>query len=159
MNIKKSIISIFIVIVLIIVFVLEIYYLKYRNNTMICTYSASADIYSIKTKYTVSYKNKVVSNLKTEEIYTMNDKDSLKKYKKQLDNLYKPYNKLKHYNYSVEIVNNSVISKTNIDYNKIDMNTFKIIDPNNRRILKDDKVRISTLKSIYKKNGARCIYR
>ena len=126
---------------------------------MICTYSAEADVYAMKTKYVVKYKNKVVNNVSTEEIFIKNDPTTLNEYKSTLENMYMPYNNLKYYDYSITIKDNQVISKTNINYKKIDMKKFIEIDSNNKSILTNNKVSIKKLKKIYKNNGARCIYR
>ena len=126
---------------------------------MICTYSTTTDVYAIKSKYVVTYKNKIVSNIYTEEIFTNNDEKSLKDYKSQLENLYQPYSSLNDYDYEIVLKDNQVISKININYGKIDIEKFKKIDTSNSKILTNNKVKINTIKKIYKNNGARCIYR
>lgn len=156
---KKYILIFSSVICLIFIIVLSVYYNKYRNNIMICTYSTEADVYSMKTKYVVKYKNKVVNNVSTEEIFIKNDPTTLNEYKSTLENMYMPYNNLKYYDYSITIKDNQVISKTNINYKKLDMKKFIEIDSNNKSILTNNKVSIKKLKKIYKNNGARCIYR
>ena len=113
----------------------------------------------MKTKYVVKYKNKVVNNVSTEEIFIKNDPTTLNEYKSTLENMYMPYNNLKYYDYSITIKDNQVISKTNINYKKLDMKKFIEIDSNNKSILTNNKVSIKKLKKIYKNNGARCIYR
>jgi uncharacterized lipoprotein YehR (DUF1307 family) len=126
---------------------------------MICTYSATADVYAIKTKYIVTFKNKIVKNIYTEETLTKYDDKVLNDYKTTLDSLYQPYSKLKYYDYSVELKDNQVTSKININYEKLDINKFISIDSNNKKILTNNKVMIKTIKKIYKNNGARCTYR
>ena len=152
----SGILSIIIIITLI---VLLVYFNKYRTNKMICTYSATADVYAIKTKYIVTFKNKIVKNIYTEETLTKYGDKVLNDYKTTLDSLYQPYSKLKYYDYSVELKDNQVTSKININYEKLDINKFISIDSNNKKILTNNKVMIKTIKKIYKNNGARCTYR
>ena len=156
---KKILLVTSTVICLIIIIVLSIYYNKYRNNTMICTYSTTADVYSMQTKYVVKYKNGIVSNVSTKEIFTKYDEETLKEYKSTLENMYMPYSNLDYYDYSITIKDNQVISKININYSKLDINKFIEIDSANKDILTNNKVTIKKLKKIYKNNGARCIYR
>ena len=147
------------IICIILIIVISIYYNKYRNNTMICTYKTSADVYAMQTKYVIKYKNGIVNNVSTEEIFIKNDKETLKEYKDTLENMYMPYSNLKYYDYSIKIKDNQVISKININYKKLDMNKFIEIDSENKKILTNNKVTINKLKKIYKNNGARCVYR
>ena len=156
---KKKILIITTIILIIILIVVGIYYTKYRTNKMICTYSIETDVYAIKSKYVVTYKNKIVSNIYTKEIFKNNDEKTLKNHKLTLDTLYQPYNNLKYYDYEVVLKDNQVISKTNINYKKIDIEKFKKIDSSNNKILTNNKVVLKTIKKIYKNNGARCIYR
>ena len=156
---KKKLSVALTIICIISIIVLSVYYNKYRNNTMICTYSTTADVYSMKTKYVVKYKNGVVNNVQTEEIFTKYDEETLKEYKSTLENMYMPYSDLDYYDYSIVIKDNQVISKININYKKLDMNKFIEIDSKNKDILTNNKVAIKKLKKIYKNNGARCVYR
>lgn len=156
---KKKLSVALTIICIITIIVLTIYYNKYRNNTMICTYSTTADVYSMKTKYVVKYKNGVVNNVQTKEIFTKYDEETLKEYKSTLENMYMPYSNLDYYDYSITIKDNQVISKININYKKLDMNKFIEIDSKNKDILTNNKVAIKKLKKIYKNNGARCVYR
>ena len=156
---KKKLSVALTIICIIAIIVLSVYYNKYRNNTMICTYSTTADVYSMKTKYVVKYKNGVVNNVQTEEIFTKYDEETLKEYKSTLENMYMPYSDLDYYDYSITIKDNQVISKININYKKLDMNKFIEIDSKNKDILTNNKVAIKKLKKIYKNNGARCVYR
>lgn len=155
---KKLFVTSTIICILITIFLL-IYYNKYRNNTMICTYSTTADVYAMQTKYIVKYKNGIVSNISTEEIFTKNDEETLKEYKSTLESMYMPYSNLKYYEYSVTIKDNQVISKTNINYKKLDFKKFIEIDSSNKDIITNNKVTIKKVKQIYKNNGARCVLR
>ena len=154
---KLLVTSTIICIILIIVF--SIYYLKFRNNTMICTYSTQADVYAMKTKYIVKYKNGIVDNVSTEEVFTKYDEETLKEYKSTLENMYMPYSNLDYYDYSITIKDNQVISKININYKKLNMKKFIEIDSNNKKMLTNNKVTINKIKKTYKNNGARCVYR
>lgn len=140
-----------------VVLLLNIIYPK--NGLMICTYTSSNDIYKINTKYEIKFKNRIVSNLYTEEIIEASDEKMLNEYKTSLDLVYSKYSNLKYYDNSVTIKNNKLISKTNINYKKLDISKFIALDKNNRKLLTNNKLELKKLKKTYTDSGARCTYK
>lgn len=140
-----------------VVLLLNIIYPK--NGLMICTYTSSNDIYKINTKYEIKFKNRIVSNLYTEEIIEASDEKMLNEYKTSLDLVYSKYSNLKYYDNSVTIKNNKLISKTNINYEKLDISKFIALDKNNRKLLTNNKLELKKLKKTYTDSGARCTYK
>lgn len=157
---NKKVIFSFLILVIItisVVLLLNIIYLK--NGLMICTYTSSNDIYKINTKYEIKFKNRIVSNLYTEEIIEASDEKMLNEYKTSLDLVYSKYSNLKYYDNSVTIKNNKLVSKTNINYQKLDISKFIALDKNNRKLLTNNKLELKKLKKTYTDSGARCTYK
>lgn len=156
---KKVIFSLLILAIITISVVLLLNIIYPKNGLMICTYTSSNDIYKINTKYVIKFKNRIVSNLYTEEIIEASDEKMLNEYKTSLDLVYSKYSNLKYYDNSVTIKNNKLISKTNINYQKIDISKFIALDKNNRKLLTNNKLELKKLKKTYTDSGARCTYK
>lgn len=143
----------------IIILIIVIKYLNHKTGIMICTYENKNDVYHISSLYKVEFKEQVVTNLYTEEVITSDEAKMLSDYKASLDLIYSKYKNLKYYDNSVIIKDNKLISKTNINYKKIDISKFKSLDKNNRKLLTNNKLKLKTIKKIYKDKGARCTYK
>lgn len=156
---KKVIFSLLILIIITISVVLLLNIIYPKNGLMICTYTSSNDIYKINTKYEIKFKNRIVSNLYTEEIIEASDEKMLNEYKTSLDLVYSKYSNLKYYDNSVIIKNNKLVSKTNINYQKLDISKFIALDKNNRKLLTNNKLELKKLKKTYTDSGARCTYK
>lgn len=156
---KKVIFSFLILVIITIPVVLLLNIIYPKNGLMICTYTSSNDIYKINTKYEIKFKNRIVSNLYTEEIIEASDEKMLNEYKTSLDLVYSKYSNLKYYDNSVTIKNNKLVSKTNINYQKLDISKFIALDKNNRKLLTNNKLELKKLKKTYTDSGARCTYK
>ncbi len=154
----KKTIYIIITILIITTIVFLYSFLNPKNGLMICTYKSTNDVYNISTKYEVKFKNRVVTNLYTEEIIKADDKKMLREYKTSLDLVYSKYSDLKYYNNTNEIIDNTLVSKTKINYQKIDISKFIALDNSNRKLLTNNKLELKKLKKTYQANGARCTY-
>lgn len=110
--------------------------------------------------YEVSYKGKYVTVLKSTEKMIAEDsvKSTLPMYKEAVDNVYKPYKDVKHYEAIVEVKDNVLTSIVEIDYSKIDTDKLISIDKNNAQLIKDGKVKVDDIKSYYESSvvGATC---
>lgn len=156
---KKVIFSLLVLVIITISVVLLLNIIYPKNGLMICTYTSSNDIYKINTKYEIKFKNRIVSNLYTEEIIEASDEKMLNEYKTSLDLVYSKYSNLKYYDNSVTIKNNKLVSKTNINYEKLDISKFIALDKNNRKLLTNNKLELKKLKKTYTDSGARCTYK
>lgn len=156
---KKVIFSFLILVIITISVALLLNIIYPKNGLMICTYTSSNDIYKINTKYEIKFKNRIVSNLYTEEIIEASDEKMLNEYKTSLDLVYSKYSNLKYYDNSVTIKNNKLVSKTNINYQKLDISKFIALDKNNRKLLTNNKLELKKLKKTYTDSGARCTYK
>lgn len=111
---------------------------------------------NVDLSYNIKYKGDYVEVVKTEEKVTSDDKNVLETYKTTIEKTYSPYKDVEHYDYSVDISGNTLISKTTIDYTKIDTNKMIEIDSANGSIIKDGKIKVEDIKSMYESIGATC---
>lgn len=123
---------------------------------MICTNTTNSNGLIIKNRYEVTYKNKYVTVVKTEENIITSDIDVLEEYKKILESMYGSYNELEYYSNKISIKDDTLTSITKIDYSNINKSDLVAIDRNNSKLYDGDKVLLNKVKSIYNDMGARC---
>ena len=83
----------------------------------------------------------------------------LSDYKFSLETVYNKYNKLKYYDNAIILKDNTLTVKTNINYEKINIDIFIDIDNNIKKLLNKGNISVKKLKQTYKNNGAKCIYK
>lgn len=128
-----------------------------KTGKMTCTMSSyPTDGITLRSTYIAKYKNNVVTNLKTVEEITAENKDNLAIYKDKIKELYKGYKGINYYKNSLKQKGHTLTSITTIEYDKV--NTKKLIEVNsgNASIIKNRKVNIDDLKRMYKRNGCNC---
>ena len=145
-------------IVLVILLIVSVNLLEPKSGQMLCTYKSSNDAMNVEMSYLITFKDKMVTNLKAKEVIESNDDKMLSEYKETLDMIYSIYNDLKHYDVEVLIKNNQLITNAVIDYKKIDKSKFIDIDPSAENLYDGKKIPLSKLKNKYKNNGAKCRY-
>ena len=145
-------------IILVIILLVSVTLLEPKSGKMLCTYKSSNDTMDVEMSYLITFKDKMVTDLKAKEVIKSNDSKMLSEYKETLDMVYSIYNDLKHYDVEVLIKDSSLITNAAINYKKIDKEDFIDIDPNNENLYKGDKVPLDKLKNKYKSNGAKCRY-
>lgn len=111
---------------------------------------------SVDFNYKVNSQNGNVLKVETVEKVISEDKDYLETFKKSVLKMYAPYKDVEHYNYEVTIEGNTLISKTDIDYSKINMDKLIEIDPNNSQIIKNGKIKLDDITNLYNSAGATC---
>lgn len=129
-----------------------------KDGHLICTYQLNQNTFSLQTKYQVTFKNKIVTNLTTTETITSNDKTILKQYQSQLESLYAKYKHLKYYDNSIKISAHKLVSITKINYQKIDTSKIIALDSSNKKLIKNGQIKLADLKKIYHDMGAKCKY-
>lgn len=130
----------------------------HKSGKMKCVYTSTSDVIETSSIYLITYKNNIVNNLETREVIVSNDKNMLDEYKTALELVYSEYNGLEYYDNSVTLKKNKLTTITKVNYEKLDINKFISIDKNNKDLFTNNQVKLSTLKKIYKKNGAKCRY-
>ena len=124
--------------------------------SMTCTRAMDQNGIKTSLKYNVKYKDKYVSRIKMTETIETDSTDILNTYKEQLESLYDPYKEVKYYDYNVNINGNKLTSTTDINYEKVDTDKLIEIDASNGQIIKDGKIRVDDIKSVYESLGATC---
>lgn len=128
-----------------------------QEKVLTCTRTATiSDGIKMDLNYKATYKGEYVQLVETTEKIITDNTAYLEAYKSSVENLYSPYKKIEHYNYNVEIKDNTLISTTKIDYSKIDTNKLIEIDSANESLIKDGKIKIDDIKSLYESMGATC---
>ena len=128
-----------------------------KTGTMTCTMKTyPADGITIRSTYVATYKNEIVTKLKTVEKITSEDKNNLEVYQEKIDELYSGYQGIKYYTNTTKIKGNTLTSTTTIQYNKVDTKKLIEADSGNANVIKNGKVQINTLEKLYKQNGCNC---
>ena len=155
---KKIIISTTIIIVLILTVIIG-YNIKIYSGTLVCTNTYEEDSVSFKTTYKVEYKKKYVTKLVSIETINTYDVTLLNDYKTNLEMMYLRFNEIPHYQNTISIKENTLTSKTIINYSKIDLDELIKVDSSFNEVIKNNKVSISKLKKQYVSTGAYCKYK
>ncbi len=106
--------------------------------------------------YKVSSKNDYVLKVETVEKVISDDKDYLNAFKENVEKMYAPYKDIEEYKYEVTVDGNTLISKTDINYEKIDMDKLIEVDSANSQIIKNGKIKLSDVTNLYNSVGATC---
>ena len=130
---------------------------KVEEKVMTCTRTATiSEGVTMSLEYTVTHDGTYVKKVKSHETVTANDSAYLEAYKKQVESIYSPYKNVEYYTYSVRVEGNTLISDADIDYEHIDTSKMIEVDSANATLIKDGKVKVSDIKSLYATVGATC---
>lgn len=127
-----------------------------NSKIMVCNSSTTSDEVKRTSSYNVTYKNGYVTKLETTESITTASSSKLLLYKSALEKQYEDYNNIKYYDNSITIKGNELISKTIIDYSKVDTKKMIEVNKENENLIVNGKVKVSALESLYKKNNISC---
>ena len=72
-------------IVLVILLIVSVNLLEPKSGQMLCTYKSSNDAMNVEMSYLITFKDKMVTNLKAKEVIKSNDEKMLSEYKETLD--------------------------------------------------------------------------
>lgn len=124
---------------------------------MVCTRTSTMNGIKLDLNYQVYYQKDVVNKVQTTEKITSTSKETLATYKKAIEDLYSNFNGIKHYNYDIVIEGDTLTSKTDINYSKININDLLKIDSSIEQLLnKDNKISLEKIKEVYESTGAIC---
>ena len=123
---------------------------------MTCTRSMNQNNIKTNLKYSVSYDGDYVTRVKSVETIETDSEDILNSYKSQIESLYSPYKDVDYYKYDVEVNDNKLTSTVDINYEKVDTDKLLEIDSANGQLIKDGKIKVSDIKSVYESLGAIC---
>lgn len=127
------------------------------EKTMVCSRKATiTEGVEVDLAYTVTYIGDYVKTVYSNEKVNSNNKEYLEQYKTQVESIYSPYKNIEYYDYNVRIEGNTLISEVTIQYDKIDTDKMIEIDSANATLIKDGKVKVSDIKTLYSTVGAIC---
>lgn len=130
---------------------------KETEKTLVCTRTATiADGVKMDLRYEVEYKGDYVTKLDSTEKVITDNQEYLDAYEATILETYEPYKDIEHYDYDVEVEGNTLTSKVEVDYDKIDTEKLIEIDSANEALIKDGKIKISDMQAIYESVGATC---
>ncbi len=128
-----------------------------KEEKMVCTRTSTMNGIKLDLNYQVYYQKDVVNKVQTTEKITSTSKETLATYKKAIEDLYSNFNGIKHYNYDIVIEGDTLTSKTDINYSKININDLLKIDSSIEQLLnKDNKISLEKIKEVYESTGAIC---
>lgn len=126
------------------------------EKTMSCERSLNQSGTKTSLNYTVTYKGDYVSKIKSVETVDSTNSTILESFKSQVENLYKAYDGIKYYDYNVDVKDNKLTSTVDINYEKVDTDRLIEVDSANGKLIKDGKIKIDDIKSVYEQLGATC---
>ena len=126
------------------------------DKTMTCTRTMNQNGIKADLKYEVVYSGDTVKQVKSTEKISNDSKEVLETYKETVEKTYAPYKDLEHYNYNVTIDGDTLTSIADINYEKIDTKKMIEVDSANSQLIKNGKVSLKDLKSVYESVGATC---
>ncbi len=130
-----------------------------NSGTLKCTLESKDAVndYSLSSTYTVNYKKGLVESVDTVEEVSSDSEDVLDTFEDTLNETYSKMNDTYGgYDYKVTKSDGKVTSKVTIDYNKMDLDQFTKDQPALKNYIKDGKLKIEGLKSMYESMGATC---
>lgn len=124
---------------------------------MVCSLNQKlSDDVTLETSYTVTYNGEYVKKIYSVEKVYSTDETVLEGYKQSVEELYSVYDGLDYYDYEVVIKDGVLTSTADIDYEHVDMDEMIERNPESESIIKDGKVKFSTLEAMYSLLGATC---
>lgn len=129
---------------------------KEEEKTMNCTRTVNQNGIKMDLSYTVTYEGDYAKVVKSVEKIISDDEDTLETYKTQLEETTKSFKDIEYYDHDIKIEGNTLTSSITINYEKIDTDKLISIDSAMKQIIKDGKVSIDTLETLYTGLGNTC---
>ncbi len=129
---------------------------KESENLITCTRSMNQNNIKTNLKYNISYDGDYVTRIKSIETVETDSQDILDSYKTQIESIYSPYSDVDYYEYNVKVEDNKLTSTVDINYEKVDTDKLLEIDSANGQLIKDGKIKVNDIKSVYESLGAIC---
>ncbi|MDD3241552.1 MAG: DUF1307 domain-containing protein [Bacilli bacterium] len=128
-----------------------------KAKVMKCSRTSEiSETMKISTEFKITYVNNTVKKVSTIEKLTSKEGTYLEAYKTSVESTYAPYDDIKYYNYDIEIEDDTLITKVNIDYSKIDLKELIKADTNNSELISEGKIDFKKLVELYKSIGSTC---
>lgn len=113
--------------------------------------------YELDASFLIDYKGNYVTSVETKEIVTSDDEDILSYFDEILTDTYKVMDEeYGGYTHKITKKDNKIISDVTIDYSKMDIKQLVKDQPSYKLFVKNDKILVDGIISIYKSAGATC---
>lgn len=127
------------------------------NQVLTCTKSGTVTTgVQADLTYQVTHDGTYVEKVHTVEKLMTDNGEYLQQYRNLLIRGYAPYQDVEYYDYDVQINGDTLTSVVNINYAKIDTEKMIEINEENATLIKNGKVLVSDIKSLYQQIGAVC---
>lgn len=123
---------------------------------MVCSSTSIVKSSIIKSAYDITYKDNVVYKVIKKEMITNKNTDTLYELRDSIELSNREYNMLSHYKNYVEINDDTLVSVTKINYNRLDLNKYIKIDKSNEAFISSNKVAFDKLVKYYNSLGLFC---
>ena len=127
-----------------------------KEKVMKCSRTLDQSGIKMDLSYKVSYKGKYVTKVNSTEKIISDDSETLKAYKEQLEKTTSSLKDIKHYEHNVKIDGDTLTSTIDIDYTKIDTDKLIKLDSSMKQLIKNGKVSVEDIKSVYSQLGVTC---
>lgn len=113
--------------------------------------------YSLKSIYIIYYKDNYVTKIEKEDIYESKNKEVLEYFSEYKKLEYTNFNDLYGgYNFNIDVIDNKVTVKTNIDFTIVDINKMVLNGDLYKDYVISNKLTTSGAKEYYEAKGAEC---
>lgn len=126
------------------------------EGTLNCTREGELEGGSVNFRYEVDYRDGYITKLHSIEKVNSSDKELLDTYEDAYRNIFAVYKDLNYYDNKVTRNDQSVVSDTIINYEKIDMEKLLEIEGEEDNVIEDGKVKVDTWLGFAKKFGTTC---
>ena len=127
-----------------------------QEKIMKCSRTINQSEIKMDLAYNVTYKGDYVTKVESTEKIITDDQDTLELYKTQIENTTSIFKGIKYYDYDIKIDGNTLISTIKIDYEKIDTDELIAIDSSMKQLIKDGKIAVEDIESLYNQLGITC---
>ena len=127
-----------------------------NEKIMKCSHTINQSDIKFELSYNVTYSGEYVVKVKNLEKIISDDISALNTYKEQLEKETKTLKGVKYYEQKISINENILTSSVNIDYSKINMDKLIKFDPSMKELVKDGKILVKDIESLYNKLGITC---
>lgn len=123
----------------------------------VCTREANAgENIDVNLNYDVYYTDDILNLLISQEEIVTDDQETLDEYENAYRKIAKYYENLEYYDQIINRTNNSVLYKTTINYDKIDIQKLLDIEGEEDNIIKNKEAKVELYLSLLKKFGGTC---
>lgn len=127
-----------------------------KEKTLKCSRTLNQSGIKMDLSYNVSYKGNYVTKVKSIEKIISSDSATLEAYKEQLKKTTESVSKIDHYDHDVKIDGDTLTSTITIDYAKIDTDKLIETDSSLKQLIKNGKVSVKDIKTLYNGLGVTC---